>query len=792
MTPTMIKKLAKIHNIFSYSFFDWDKINPEHGNNPNDPVDVFKKNNIIFAENGNGKSRLVDIFKSADGQTVELKKSWHRDSADNQDIKIVLSDGSEIDFDGSIWSNQNLKNKFLIFDKHFIEGFVHSVGPNYSDTPQRRQQRGRNIVYLGNFAEYNNEIDRIYTLKNDISEKNSHFLETEQAKIIGLLNGCDLTIEELGQKKDEIEKTKKDDLKDKKERLTEKQGELEKLEKALKEKSKISALSLLSETKFSFSLEVEKENGGKVTLDPNQLFSFTVAKGVQQTLHKIAHKKDFVKHGLTLITAETDDCPFCEQKIKNGDYIQVVKDYQDIFDENFANEERGARLLLSKYREVLESIRDLQAPASNQGNLNAAKPFITVDDELQQLTLVEEDKKVIKAEIDLVLEKEKKILEKVDGSKIDEIRQIGKRTNELTKNYDKIVRKINGKIQQLKKDAAEDKLDAKKTETQNEIAKLKNEIFYIENKENLERYFQILAQHEANKKIVESLERIYQALKDKIVEEFNKFVSDYFELIKGFVKEISPSMDILDISGQATYDRRNPRDPAQCGFRVEYNGEDCTSSLSEGEKQVIALAFFFAQLKKENDKEKVVILDDPITSFDAGKRKSTAEVIQKETKDFEQLFILTCDPLFREYCLKQIDNRNFYYIFKTKGSSSIHYVPSNRETIYSSFETEFRNIENVQGSNENVIVYGQKLRFCLETKIKEDYFGYSEDNLANMIKKVTGRNKEEFEKLFNNRETILQIYSYCNTGGLAHYPKDGSTSWNELRDKITQYLNLEL
>ena len=153
---------------------------------------------------------------------------------------------------------------------------------------------------------------------------------------------------------------------------------------------------------------------------------------------------------------------------------------------------------------------------------------------------------------------------------------------------------------------------------------------------------------------------------------------------------------------------------------------------------------------------------------------------------------MTCDPLFREYCLKQIDNRNFYYIFKTTGSSSINYVPRKRETIYSSFETEFRDIENVHGSNENVIVYGQKLRFCLETKIKEDYFGYSEDNLANMIEKVTGGNKEKFEKLFTNKEAILQIYSYCNTGGLAHYPKDGSTSWNELKGKIKQYLSLEL
>ena len=363
----------------------------------------------------------------------------------------------------------------------------------------------------------------------------------------------------------------------------------------------------------------------------------------------------------------------------------------------------------------------------------------------------------------------------------------------LIAKYNEAVEKINKEIGQLKKDSLEGKLGTKKEEAQKEIDRLKNEIFFIENRESIEKYFEVIEKKDKNDKIVEALERIYQALKTKIVEQFGKFVGDYFELIKGFVKEISPSMEILNINGQPTYDRRNTQDPAQCGFSVKYNGEDCAGSLSEGEKQVIALAFFFADLRKHSDKNKIVVLDDPITSFDAGKRKSTAELIQRETKDFDQLFVFTCDPLFREYCLKQIvDERNFYYIFKTKGSSSIHYAPKDKETIYTCFENEFKDIENVVGTNENVVIYGQKLRFCLETKIKEDYFGYSEDNLSNMIKKVTGRNKNEFEKLFDKKETILQIYSYCNTGGLAHYPKDGSTSWGELNDKIKQYLDLEL
>ncbi|OGM98563.1 MAG: hypothetical protein A2649_01975 [Candidatus Yanofskybacteria bacterium RIFCSPHIGHO2_01_FULL_41_26] len=673
---------------------------------------------------------------------------------------------------------------------------MHSVGTDDDDTAQRRQKRGRNIVYLGNFEKYSEEIERVNSLKVAISEKNRLFLQTEQSKVVGLLTGHGISAEELLGKKTEIQKLNKDNLQKNKEQFTKQQTDFDKIEKNLKDKSKIASLSLLSEVKKTFNLKIDvigEEREKEINLDPPALFSFTVSKGVQQTLHKIAHKKDFVQRGLSLLTNKMTDCPFCEQKIKNGDYAQIIKDYQEIFDENFANEENNIRTLLLKYKNILDGLRDLQPSSDNLNRLNQAKPFITAGEELPQLAITDSEKELIKTEINLVLEKDKKILDKIDGSNIEQVKTIIESANILIEKYDEAVKKINEEIKQLQKDSLAGKLDTRKEEIQKEITRLKDEIFFIENKDSFEKYFEVIKKKDKNDKIVESLERIYQALKTKIVEQFGKFVEDYFELIKGFVKEISPSMEILNINGQATYDRRNTQDPAQCGFSVKYNGEDCAGSLSEGEKQVIALAFFFADLRKHSDKNKVVVLDDPITSFDAGKRKSTAELIQKETKDFNQLFVFTCDPLFREYCLKQITGeRNFYYIFKTKGSSSIHYAPKDKETIYASFETEFKDIESVAGSNENVVIYGQKLRFCLETKIKEDYFGYSEDKLSNMIEKVTGKGKSKFNKLIDNKDKILQIYGYCNTGGLAHYPKDGATSWNELNDKIKQYLSLEL
>jgi len=790
----MIKKVASIINIFSFSFFCWDKINPTKGNNPNDPIDVFKKNNIIFGENSNGKSNLIKIFKSLNGQDIDLEKHWDLLS-EKQQIELILDDDSKITFVDSKWSSSIFKNKFLIFDKYFINRYVHSLGPDNIDTSQRKQERGKTIIYLGNFAEYNEEINKINKLKNTISEKNKTYSQIEQSKIKAIITTQNITIEEIKEGKNEILKLiKENNLQTKKQEFEQSCNKLQKIVKILEQKKSIEQLPLLDEIEAVFPLKtkvLELEKKKEVRINPQQLFSFTMTRGLQETLNKISSKKDFVKAGLSLLDSSTDNCPFCEQKIKNGDYIQIIKDYRTIFNQSFVREEQRIKDLLSKYREILEEIRDIQVPIVNKNREEQIKQFISVDRGLPNVVISKEDKYVIKNELNLILEKEKNILDEKRSPRIEQIEEIIKTTNKLIEEYNDSVKEINKKINKVKKDAREGKLELQKDKKQSEISELKKDIFFIENKKIIENYFGFIKNYESNEKVIRSIERIYQLLKEEIIKEFNNFVLDYFSLIKSFIKEISPTMDIFEIKGEPKYDRR-AQEPAQCGFYIRYNREDCTKSLSEGEKQVIALSFFFVHLKKENDKKKIVILDDPITSFDTGKRKSTAEVIQRETNDFEQLFVFSCDPLFREFCRKQFSNHNFYYIFRTRGSSSIHYVPRNRETIYESFETDFRSIDDFDGSNENVVIFGQKLRFCLETKIKEDYFGYSQDNFSNMIEQVSKKGKPKFEKLINNKDLIIQIYNYCNTGGLAHYPKDGSTSWNELKDKINQYLNLDL
>ena len=795
---SMIKKFKTINNIFSYSFFEWDSLNfiefRDKEENIKTRDGVFVKNNILFAENGSGKSNLINIFKVLNGvDSVELEKHWDFPA---EDQSIVLELNNELSFNSQNWDTVygSLKDKFIIFDKYFTEKYVHSVGLDYHNTAQRKQERGKHIIYLGNFTEYNQEINKINNLKIKIREKNNTFWTTEQEKLNSIIPEW-LDLAAVGNDKESIKKIDSKKLHEWQKELENQKQELEKNNNAIKNQAEIGKLKILDEMKTIFALESKEfdKDGNEVVyqISPTELFDFTVSKGVKETLSKINDKKSFIKSGLNLVNEATKYCPFCEQKIKNGDLLPVIKDYQSIFDQTFLDEEEKVNNRLQEYKTVLSSLRDLQPISSNDAKLQEAKKYIRIETTIPTCSLSKEDRKVIIDETQHIIDKEKNILNTITGCVFEQIKTIIAKAEELQNSYNKTIAEINKKIEKLKTDTSKGNLSKKKIEIENEIKKLEKNILYINYKNNFLSYFDAGTQFEQNKKIITSLETIYQKLKEKIVEEFNIFAKDYFDLIKEYIKALSPSMEIFDVLGQGAYSRTG-REPALCGFEVQYNKKDCTSNLSEGERQVITLAFFFAQLKKETNKDKIIILDDPITSFDAGKRKSTAEVIKSETQKFNQLFVFTSDPLFREFCLKEIPNRNFYYIFITKRSSSIHYVPKKRETIYQSFEDDFKDIGNINGSNENVVIYGQKLRFCLETKIKEDYFGYSQDSLSNMIEQVAGKGKQKFDNLIDNKETILSLYNYCNTGGLAHYPKDGSTTWSELNGKIQEYLNLNL
>ncbi len=568
--------------------------------------------------------------------------------------------------------------------------------------------------------------------------------------------------------------------------------EILKSEQSVKETDKVLALGQLGEINIDLGFLEPKQGADDSTVDPAGILGFSVPDAVTETLQKIENKKEFVRSGVKLLKDEGKDCPFCLQSIEADPAATIVKNYQEIFNQTFLEAEDRILKEVDRYRKLLSGSLNPLVPATNAIALKEMEVFASARVVAGSVGLADSDRQIIENEIARCVKKTANPLQAIGDSEVVGVRNALDRLQTQVAEYNASVKSLNGQIGELKKEASEGTLDAKRIKLEGDAKLIRLELFVDDNKELIDNYQAKLKSKAQNELVVAQLDRIFTLLKTKIVEEFKAFANDYFGLIASYVSRISPAMEVLDFQGQPTYDGRSTTDPAQCGFKISYNKRDISAHLSEGERQVVALAFFFAHLTKEVNKDKIILLDDPITSFDAGKRKATAEVIKEITEPFDQLFVFTCDPLFRQYLLKAFTaNRNFYYVLKTAGSSAVHYVPNNKESIYKSFEDDFATINAQLGTDENIVVFGQKLRFCLETKIREEYFGASEDKLSNMIETVTA-NQAKFNNLFANKAKILEIYSYCNTGGLAHYPKDGATSWNELKGKVAEYLALAL
>lgn len=99
------------------------------------------------------------------------------------------------------------------------------------------------------------------------------------------------------------------------------------------------------------------------------------------------------------------------------------------------------------------------------------------------------------------------------------------------------------------------------------------------------------------------------------------------------------------------------------GYQLKRDGI-AASNLSEGEKTAISLIYFFSKIK-ENDaniKNLVIILDDPISSFDSNHLFNASSFIKKYVEGSQQLFVLTHNFWFfkqvRDWMLKKNDKKD--------------------------------------------------------------------------------------------------------------------------------------
>jgi len=228
---------------------------------------------------------------------------------------------------------------------------------------------------------------------------------------------------------------------------------------------------------------------------------------------------------------------------------------------------------------------------------------------------------------------------------------------------------------------------------------------------------------------------------------------------------------------------------------------DFKDGLSEGERQLISLAFFFSINENLPDKSNtVLIFDDPITSLDSPNLKILADLVHEKTQEFSQVIIFTHHPLFYKYVAKcENPNPCKFGVLKNHdafGGSFIFFDPGFDLTI----EVQRCNEEikqNAQNGNlkpeEIALKYGQLLRLAVEKFIKHELLMWNkESNFEKEIIANLSKSKSKIQKLDDSDlEIMTNIHKYCNHSNLLHADKESPSALSELMTHIDKFVIIQ-
>ena len=213
----------------------------------------------------------------------------------------------------------------------------------------------------------------------------------------------------------------------------------------------------------------------------------------------------------------------------------------------------------------------------------------------------------------------------------------------------------------------------------------------------------------------------------------------------------------------------------------------------------MSLCFFFALLDIRGDnKEKILVFDDPITSLDNNNLSYLVNLIAEKSKEFSQIFIFTHHRVLFKFLrhrfssTKKKESRKAYEynILKNKkrfGGSFI--CQSNAGRFINKKEDVEKDLlaasTNPVDLELKIVEYGQYLRYEVERFIKYELLHWDARNLHEAIKGLKKSQKVADDEL----DKLQGIYSFCNWT-TSHVDVGDDHGLAQLKSKINDFFDV--
>ncbi|GAB1250914.1 AAA family ATPase [Porphyromonas miyakawae] len=729
----MIKKFLKINNLGVFKDFEWDKnVVSSQGK----PV-VLGDINIFFGRNYSGKTTISRIFRA-----FELKGGLEK--YESGAFKLELSDGNTID-EKSI---ANVTIQVRVFNEDFVkDNLLFIANPEEGVTP---------FAVLGENAQIESEIQELKIQLGSAEEGNESGLYLERMNAVKDYQEAE---KEINEEKGNLERklkfkalNKSTGIKYLSQFFGDQNYNVAKLADELKKVNKAYRLSdeQISELKASLKEEVKQiphisEYFLPSFEDINQRIKAIVeqpimASGKIEELVRNAIANKWVEEGCKLHEGKKI-CLFCGGEITKNRWAELEHHY----DEATRNLKNKAKKEVDWLEGQIQVAKELYKISPDQYYQHFKAEVESINKDMDKL------REILLTALNGILLQVKKKLEEIHSTP-----SYIEHTFDFSELY-----AIYNRIEELEKSATEygTKLKQEKSKTQeklrlSEVSRFKEDIDFEEIVKIISEKEAVFKEKEVAKK--EKEEAVFfkeQEIKAK--ERLRQNEEEGAKKVNAVLK---------NYFGHRFIELRAVKKDNEEGVYFDvFRGEQKAYNLSEGERNLVAFAYFVAKLQDvETASEKPIIwIDDPISSLDANHVFFIFSLIDQQIvakRQWTQLFISTHNLDFLRYLkrlhtkeltipyldkkgdIKQRDIQIQRFLLERQGSSSIISVmPKYMKEHVTEFNYLFHQIYKCSQATENenyelFYNFGNNARKFLEAYL---YYKYPDNEKNCLHKKMT-------------------------------------------------------
>lgn len=684
----------------------------------------FSQINIIYGENRNGKSTLCDIFYSLSLNNPQLildRKSIipnREPDQIQQRVEIKFAGQQSVRFLNNIWDSQIPDDsKLHIFDHGFIHRNV-MTGTTYS----RENSSNVSGFILGeNAAQFEALETRNQQLRTDRRTFNAckKKLEMHNVGDVDVFVALPLPDQTLAQFDVDIQ--------------TSKIGQQE-LSTKISNVDQVTRRSNLEITAIHEAIDTKLQSINRCLALNMENVHETSRSIVLAQKEKVNDSSSFDGWAAEGMVHLDDDCPFCGQEL-GGEAQSLIESYRSAFDNTFQDFVVQVKTDVATLQRLnlisanVETIREqhernlvylgfyventIAVQLEEHNSLpQLVDSFENIERMLEVLNRVHEDvSQVIRTALN---DKQNIPYNAIAPVCFVELQRKLSDFNESVEQYNAVKHTINAMLIQFKE--SQDitaLLEIKDLEVQNEALLITNRTRFFLNNDCVQ-YSDLKAQIE--------IDRIsYESDKTALEDNQEVFLDTYFNEINTLFRRIGSSD--FEIS------RRINRGGARTIYDLEvtFKGRvidraklDCL--FSESDRRALALCIFLAkihQLPSEERAKAILVMDDPVTSFDNERISSILRILFALRYTIKQMIITTHYKGMASAMMKKFNEAQAIRIFQTADGSEFETATKSEMTATAHDERYMEIMEFVgRGTQDNKLT---KLRPFIEDEMRQRY-----------------------------------------------------------------------